>query len=340
MAQAQALDRRKFLGGSDVSGVLGLSTWATPLDIFYRKVGYPVGVPVPEADLKKRKLWRRGKLMEPVVIDMTKDELPIKITKRSTQRKPNRYIDIDDQFLAAEVDCEWLVTPDIRGEFPPFDNLTDGSTENAEVKTVHPFAARVYGQEGTDEIPVQYACQAMHGLGVTDRHACIVPVLVGSDDLRFYNVIRNDRLIKEMRARCVSFWVEHVLKGIPPPPQTLEDVHALLRIRNDIIVQADEDILAWTAQLIEASAAKSMAEKRQKDLQFQILERAIGAQALESKTVEGRHVIKHGNAEIMTVTLQGRETLKSKELKAAHPDLYAEFVKVSTFFVCRPKGGK
>lgn len=34
LASVGALDRTKYLGGSDVAGILGISPWRTPLDVY------------------------------------------------------------------------------------------------------------------------------------------------------------------------------------------------------------------------------------------------------------------------------------------------------------------
>lgn len=327
--------REQFLGGSDVAGVLGLNPWATPLDIYYRKVGYPKELPRPDPDPQRERMLRRGKLMEPVVVDMLKAEHPIKITKRSTPRKPNHHRDAEFPFLACEIDFEWTVTPAMRAEIEALGILVDGTTQNGEVKTVHPFGAGIYGEEGTDEIPVQYACQGMHGLGVTGRQACLVPVLVGSDNLLLYHVLRDDALIKAMRARCVHFWTEHVVKRIPPPPQDLGDVHKLLRVRPETVVQADADLIALVENFHAANERKRVADEASKHYQFEVCKRLVGPEAAEAKVMEGRHRIMHGNVPLLNVQLQGRESVNAAELKADHPDVFKEYSKLSTFFVCR-----
>src|SRR5690349_18206306 len=63
----RALDRTEFLeqrrlgiGGSDVAPILGLSKWASPLDIYLRKRGEQ-----PEQDDNEAMLW--GRALEPVI---------------------------------------------------------------------------------------------------------------------------------------------------------------------------------------------------------------------------------------------------------------------------------
>ncbi|MFP7807163.1 YqaJ viral recombinase family protein, partial [Pseudomonas aeruginosa] len=135
LASVGALDRTKYLGGSDVAGILGISPWRTPLDVYLDKVQPRTG-PVDPA---KQKIFTRGQRMEPYVIDLLAEETGLKIVGRG-----NRYRDQKHDFMAAEIDAE------------------AASGENIEIKTVSPFKAKDWGEVQTDAIPVHYTAQAMH----------------------------------------------------------------------------------------------------------------------------------------------------------------------------------
>jgi predicted phage-related endonuclease len=83
---------------------------------------------------------------------------------------------------------------------------------------VHPFKASEWGEEGSEDVPIHYAAQVMHGLGVTRRPAAIVAALFGLDNLLCFPVMRDDETIAAMRAKAVKFWTENVLAGVPPEP--------------------------------------------------------------------------------------------------------------------------
>lgn len=242
--------------------------------------------------------------------------------------------------MAAEVDFEWRVTPEIKEVIPAFANLKDGSIQNGEVKTSHPWGAGEWGDVDTDEIPIAYGVQTMFSLGVTKRDACLVALLVGSDQLLIYHILRDESVITEMRQRCVAFWNDHVLKQVPPRPQDLGDGVNLLRQRKDVTVQADPEMLGLVLQLIEWGEAKSKAEAAQKEIQFHLVSKLVGEEAAQAGTMENKHRIMHAGKPILTVGLQGRDSIRMKELHAEHPDIYEEFVKHSTFFVCRPTRSK
>lgn len=132
MRNAGIMDRTKYIGGSDVAGILGISPWRTPLEVYLDKV-QPRVKPV---DPSKQKVFTRGQRMEPYVIDLLSEETGMEIVHRG-----NRYIHRDYDFIAAEIDAE------------------AASGENIEIKTVSPFKAKEWGEIQTD------AFCALHGPG-------------------------------------------------------------------------------------------------------------------------------------------------------------------------------
>lgn len=179
-------DRTKFIGGSDVAAIHGISPWKSAFDLWLEKTS-----PRFE-DNQNAAAKRRGSRLEPYIRDMIEEEFGLKIV-----RVNQRYVDPHFPFLAAEIDAE---TED----------------ENIEIKTVHPFKAKEWGEQDTDELPVHYIAQNQHGLGVTGKKVCRVFALIG-DELKQYVVERDDETIELMRARCVEFWNSHVLPRVAPP---------------------------------------------------------------------------------------------------------------------------
>lgn len=202
-------DRRRFIGGSDVAAVLGISPWTTPLQLWERKTR-----PALEGEAPKR-VFTRGHRWESVVAEMLVERLEANGHKVEIVNNNQRYVDPAHPYLAAEIDFELRL---------------DGEQEitNVELKTVHPFKAKEWGTEDTDESPVWYTAQAMHGLGVTGRKRCLVAPLFGADEIRTYPILRDDETIEAMRARCAAFW-QLVETGVRPDPTTLADLDRLYR---------------------------------------------------------------------------------------------------------------
>lgn len=219
-------DRRKYLGGSDVAAIFGVSPWQTPLDLFFKKTTDTPEVLTDE----KRKFFARRKRQEPVIAEMLADEYGIEVTRLSLDDNPNRYVDPEHGFMVAEIDFEFLMSPSVRDAFPArpeFAAIPDGTLLNGEIKTVHPFAAAEWGEQGSEDVPIHYAAQVMHGLGVTNRPAAIVAALFGLDSLLCFPVMRDEETIAAMREKAVAFWVNHVLADVPPEPINSEDVKKL-----------------------------------------------------------------------------------------------------------------
>jgi len=223
-APAVITDRTRYVGGSDAAGILGASRYETPLSVFLWKIGEPTEEMLDHR-AKMAKIFRRGKREEPHVIDDLAEDYGVKITKRSTPERPNRYVDPEFPFLAAEVDFEWEVTENVAAlvsdqhpEIAALIRKLVGTTQNGEVKTHHIFAKGQFGDDGTDQTPVEYAAQALHGLGVTGRQLTMFGVRSSLDDLRVYWIVRDDGIIKTMRPRLVNFWQNHVLARVEPEP--------------------------------------------------------------------------------------------------------------------------
>lgn len=207
-AVAAAVDRRKFLGGSDIAAVLGISPWTTPVQLYHKKTSPPV------EDKGNRREKSRGKRWEAVVGEMLVEELEEKGHRVEIVAANKRYVDPSVNYFACEIDFELRLD----GE----DEIT-----NCELKTVHPFKSKEWGEAGTDNSPVWYTAQAMQGLGITGRRRCLVAALFGADELKTYPIGRDEETILGMRMRGTDFWVNHVLARVPPEPVSLEDLKLL-----------------------------------------------------------------------------------------------------------------
>jgi predicted phage-related endonuclease len=241
--------------------------------------------------------------MEPYVIDLLQEETGLHIVRRG-----QRYIDPKLPFLAAEIDAE------------------AASGENIEIKTSSPFKAREWGEEQTDEIPIYYTAQAMHGLMVTGASVCVFGVLIGTDDFRVYRIERDDATIAGIRAKEQAFW-QRIQAHNPPEPSTVADV------------------LHWygagdAGKVIEASEAIANDVRLLKQLKEQI--KQLGARA---SAAEERIKLYLADASILTVDRQPAATWKAQRsqrldqaaLAREHPHLFEQYKRVSETRVFRLK---
>jgi len=234
------IDRTKFIGGSDAAAILGVSPWKSAFQLYQEKVG----ALVEEITPAKQRIFARGHRWEPVVVEMLIDELQdrghdVKIIARNA-----RYIDREFPFISCEIDLELAI---------------DGEECNSDMKTVHPFAAKDWGEQGSDEIPIYYAAQGMHGLMVKPRRRCIFAALVGADDLRIHQIERDEETIAGIRAKEVAFW-QRVQDRNPPDPQTADDVRWLYAKDAGTVAEADDELMRLVGELYYLKNSAKLAE--------------------------------------------------------------------------------
>lgn len=296
-------DRTKFIGGSDVAGILGISPWKTPLDVYLDKT--QPRMPARTDDARERVL-SRGKRMEPYVIDLLAEEAGLRVIRRG-----ERYKDAEHPFLAAEIDAEAHRGP--------------GEIVNVEIKTVHPFKAREWGEEQTDSVPVYYTAQAMHGLMVTGRNETVFGVLIGADDFRVYRVLRDEETIAAIRQRELDFW-DRVQSFRPPEATTAADILRMFERDTGTSIEATETALA--------------AFNRLRDLRGQI--KALASQADEAEEqiklfMQGNSTLTAGGKPLATWRTQSASRFDQKAFGAAHPKLLEQFKTITESRVFRLK---
>lgn len=280
------IDRQKYIGGSDIAGILGISPWQSPLDIYLNKTQG-----TPPLDPKKEKIFARGKRLEPYITDLLQDETGLQIICRN-----NRYKHPEYEYIAAEIDAET-------------------EQENIEIKTVSPFMAKHWGEAGTDEIPVYYTAQAMHGLLVTGRQTCIIGALIGCDDFRIYRITRDDDTISAILEKEKQFW-QMVCQRTPPPVTTTQDVLRLFDTDSGGSIEANPGVIASINNLRELKDSKKQ------------LENAIDTYEQQIKIyMQDKTAITINNSPVIIWKTQKSARFNQDEFKKIHPELYSQFKK-------------
>lgn len=231
------LDRQKYLGGSDVAAILGVSPWTTPFMLYQKKVG----AYVEELTPAKRRILERGARWEPIVLEMLVDELTDRGHDVEVLATGNRYRDPELPYLAAEIDAELIV---------------DGEPVNGEMKTAGYFASGAWGEYDSNEVPIYYLAQVMHGLMIQPRRRAVVAAVTGFDERPMIRwVERDDDTIAAIRAREIEFW-ERIQRGDPPDPETPEDVKWLYPKDSGKTMEADEELFhaVQNLKLLKADA--------------------------------------------------------------------------------------
>lgn len=276
--------RRSGIGGSDAAAVLGFSKWKTPLQLWHEKRGESTPVTSPA--------MRWGTLLEPIIRGQYEE-----ITKREVKRtgllRSKRY-----PFALANIDG---VTAD--------DRLL-------EVKTAR--TSEGWGDEGTDDVPVEYFCQVQHYMAVTELPIADIAVLIGASDFRIYTVEADSAFQTQMMEREEDFW-SLVESGIPPAPTSSQE--CLLRWPRSIsgrTVPSSERLAALIGQIKVNREVIKDTEKLIDALELEVKSALGDAEAL---------VDEDGKPLVTWKSTKPRVSFDVKQLEHDHPEIYANYLK-------------
>jgi putative phage-type endonuclease len=312
------MDRRNFIGASDIAAILGISPHKTPYKLWLEKTGQGE----PEKD---KPVFTRGKRWEPVALDMLLDNIEDTEGDRPQLLARNqRYTDDKHSFLSCEIDA---------------DLLYHGIKTNGEIKTIDVRKAYEWGEELTDEMPIHYAAQTMFGLGITGRDQTIVGALFGADQIVRYNIERDDETIKGMREKAVEFWKKNVIEMIPPDPINMEDMMAMFKKVNGKPLEITPEIYD---RLLERKYLKDEIkafEEQAEAIEFRVCEfirEQWGTTNIDS-VAEDNAILTLGDKMVGSWKSQSRASLDTERLKKELPDVYSQFLRESYFRVLRLK---
>ena len=195
--------RRAGIGGSDVAGILRLSPWSSPFDVWASKT-------MPLGEDRDNKVQRRGRLLERAVGDYMAEELERTLTPGTLIVHPVH---------------EWAKgTPDFW-----MDDL-DIAREGAEAKTARDLSE--WGPSGSGRMPTHVKLQALWYLlvsGVDRWHVGVYGNI--ADDWRIYTIERagNEDVLDALLNRIGEWWERHIVQGVVPEIDTSRAAAQYLR---------------------------------------------------------------------------------------------------------------
>lgn len=301
-------DRRTWLGGSDAAVVLGVDPYRTLVDLWLEKTGLAV---TKLDDVRRAAVLARGRRLEPVIREMAIDKLRAAGHQVKLLAKNRRYRDAKHRFLSAEIDFELEL---------------DGEEVNGDAKSVSHFVRDEWGEPGSEDVPIHYAAQFMHGLMVHPRRRqrTLVAALRSLDDVDLYWTRRDDVTIEAIRERELRFWHDNVKAKLPPAPTSLDDIRGLFPKSRPANIEATPEIAAKVAELREIAKQQKDLAERETVLRFQIGQ-YMGDHAL----------LTSGVRDLMSFEEQARSHFDLTAFRRKHPDWEAMFTRTSTTRVLR-----
>ena len=279
--------RKRGIGGSDASVVLGFNRWKSPFQLYLEKTGE-----YSEEIDNEAIYW--GNTLEDIVAKEFQ-----KRTGKKVRRRHQMFVHPEHEFMIANIDRDVV-----------------GEKALLECKTTNAFNS---GAWDGDEIPAEYICQVQHYMAVLGYKKAYIAVLIGGNKFVWKEVERDDEFIDIMIQREKEFWENHVLAGQPPAidgsTSATELLDKLYPTDNGETVMLDSE----TEQLIEAIESLKN-EKKQIEEQLKAYENQL-KMALEDASIGVTNRFKVTYKAITT------NRIDSKRLKEEHPEIYEKYLK-------------
>ena len=291
-----SVDRSKYIGGSDIGAILGLSRFRSRLEVWMEKTG-------KETKKLDSLPLRFGAFAESFVASEY-----ARSTSFELIHDESIYIHPQHSFMSAHVDRFVLEGGAASSTSTP--------TRILECKTANPFTSGEWGEVGSDEVPMSYLCQCIWYMAITNINKVDLAVLFGNRDFRIYEITRDLELEAVILQKASLFWSDYVLKDIAPPVSSEQDCQTLFK-KSD------------STKSIEAKAETLLITQRLK-----LLNSEINVREEEISSIKQNIMNQMGEAE--TLTYQGKVLatwkapkpsfrLDSKALETDHPQIASNY---------------
>ena len=308
--------RRKGIGGSDASAVLGISPFRTARDLYFDKLNI-----VTADDGGNWVAMEMGNLLEDLVARIFAKKTGLRIFQRKVMYQHPHY-----PWMLADLD--YLV------EQP------DGTLAILEIKTTNYNARDKWEYNGGEIVPVYYEAQGRHYMAVVNLNRVYFCCLYGNseDEVIIRCIDRDMAYEQELIALEDYFWHDNVLAKNPPP--YTEDGDLILESLRRSLGPSDKDAppvlitppqFARVARYQELQEEKSQlsAEVRRLEAEMQRMKAMIAVDM--GKSCKATYEDAGGS---YTISLNSsRRPIVSRDqidrMKVRHPDLYAEYVTFS-----------
>ena len=293
-------ERTKYLGGSDIGAILGLSKYRSAVDVWLEKTGKNI-------DDQTSLPLRFGQFVEDFVAReyqlATGEELAI---HEAAITHP------EYDYLQGHIDRFVL-----EKDRPLIDNQGQiQATRILECKTAHPFTQSDWGEVGTDQVPMNYLVQCLWYMMLTQIEKTDLAVLFGNADFRIYTISRDSELEQMLLERAVHFWNHYVGKDLPPPATSECDYKNLFRESiPSKVIEATKDTSEMIQQLTNINCQIEQYETQISDIKQHIMAQMQDAEVLTW----------HGKTLATWKAPKPSLRVDTKKLAKEHPDIVHQY---------------
>ena len=186
--------RKKSLGGSDASKVIGVNPFASPLSLYVEKLD----ISSPKETKSHGAMWL-GKRLEDDIALLYEEVEGKKIRKDNIM-----WMDDEYPFITANVDRKII-----------------GENAGVEIKSMSRERARNYDLAG-GEAPEEYIAQCRHYQMVLGWDYVDLAIYVLQEELYVIRIERDEEYINDLREREIEYWTNYIEKHQMPAPDGSE----------------------------------------------------------------------------------------------------------------------
>lgn len=280
--------RKMGLGGSDMAAVLGVSQWASPIDVWLDKTSDKI-------DEKESEAMYWGTVLEDVVAKEFERRTGMKVRNNNFTLQSEEY-----PYLLANIDREIV-----------------GVDSGLECKTANAF---LKGEWDDDKVPNNYYVQCQHYMAVTGKASWWIAVLIGGNNFVYKEIPRDEEVINAIIEVGREFW--HLVETKTMPAVDGSDacsnaIKSMFPTSNgeSMILDSsfEKTLIAWEQAKLDEQEAKDRRSE---------LENAIKLEMGENEAAT------LGDWKITYKSSKPRESFDSKRFATDHPDMYTEYVKM------------
>lgn len=287
--------RHQGIGGSDVSAILGMNRYSSPLSVWLDKTGQST-----DDDAGEAAEW--GTRIEPL------------LAEKWAEVHPDHALSIESPGLLARSDAPWmLATPD-RLVIAPDEGMHIWEGKTAGTRTAHRW--------DDDAVPDEYALQVHWYLTVTGAKVGHVSALLAGQRYVERTITADPDMSAMLTDRVGAWWELHVVQGVMPDPDPARDGELLGALWSNLNADPhDIDDLAPVVEDLRAVRA-----------QLKALEAREAALLTSLKTGLGEHTEGYIGGELAVTwrASKPRTSFDAKALAADDPDTHARYLRTGT----------
>ncbi len=282
--------RKSGIGGSDAGAICGLNPYASPMSVYRDKISEDIS----DAD---NEAMRQGRDLEDYVARRFMEATGLKV-----RRSNMMYRSDDHPCMIADID-----------------RLVVGEDAGLECKTASAYNADKW-KDG--EVPMHYLIQCCHYMAVTGKKAWYIAVVILGQEFKYAKITRDDAMIANLIAIEEAFWNSHIIPRIVPPPDGSKACDEVLeqyfhRARKDSaipLIGFDEKLNRRSELLGKIKQLEQEQRQIEQEVKLFMQDNEIAA--------SDKYRVSWANVDTAR--------LDTKRMKAEKPEVYQNFVKVTS----------